>query len=172
MPTGQAIFKEIVMGAFYWTYKQNVKPLTNKQLDLIWDGVRMLGKDMPYKFYGSKFQEFKTLNFFTDNGMNYHNGVLGATYFLRPNNVYLAPMIVNTLTWTNNTGIPDNAVAFNTIIHELTHLQQMRIAYGLYYLLLNAPWFSWFTLEEQAVQNGHSAQTRLQTLHDNMRNNT
>jgi len=157
------------MGAWYWTYEKNVTDVTDKQLDAIWDAICIIKDGTPKPYFGRKFCEFRTLKFFVDNGMNYNNGVMGATYFFRPNIVYLSPTTAKALEWKSINGIPNNEIAMRTVIHELTHLQQMRVWYGLYYLILNAPWFSWFTLEKHAYENEEYVYRLLNKAYQNMK---
>lgn len=158
------------MGGWYFPDPNNLVPIDDLKVTQIWNAIRGISGKTPHKFYGEIFEEFVMVEFFVDKGMLFNDGVLGATQFFHPNRVCLSPIIVDNIGWEAS-GVPNNEIAMNTVIHELTHLKQMRIAFGIVYAVLNAPWFSFFTLEKWASENGDAAQNKLSDIYDEMRRN-
>jgi hypothetical protein len=157
------------MGGWYFPKKENLVPVNDSVKEAIWKAIVLLNGEAPHSFWGDTSDVFGRIDFYCDHGMSVESGVLGATSFLNSDRVLLSPLIVQGITWETTTGIPNNETAMNTVIHELTHLHQMRKWFGLFYLFLNAPWFSFFTLEKWANENGVFAQDRLTKLYNDMR---
>jgi hypothetical protein len=140
------------MGSWYFSKKENLSLISKNNVESIRKAIELLKDKTPYPFWT------EDVDFYCDKGMSVENGVLGATTFLHKNRVLLSPLVIRIINWETTNGIPNNEVAMNTVIHELTHLQQMRKWYGLFYLLMNIPFICNFTLEKWACANGNSAQ--------------
>jgi hypothetical protein len=154
------------MGTFYFPNLDNLRKLTTEEVDYIYIGIQNLrGADLPYKFH----LEIDEIIFLEDPGMDLKNGILGYTKF-GTDRVLLSPIIVTALKHKDINGIPNNNDAMNTVIHELTHLQQMSWLGGLCWAFLNIPIISAFTIEKWATTNGTAAADYLENLYNEMRN--
>lgn len=153
---------------FYHPNPVDLMPLDNKELDAILDAIKLVVDRLPWRIYGENMSEFNTLEFYCDEGMK-NSSILGYTQFFNNNRVLLNPVICNGLTHKNNAGIPNNEIEMNTIIHELTHLRQMRFCHGLLWPIINSPIIRDFTVEKWACENGSAATKILTESYDILR---
>lgn len=161
------------MSGFYFPKKNNLKILSQKEKNKIIEAVKIIKDKLPHEIYygyGKNGEILDKVSFFVDEGMK-DNSVLGCISFFKPNQVLLSPIIVEALSWESISGIPNNESAMSTVIHELTHLDQIRWFNGILWPFLNNPLVSFWTTEKWANENGQSARKILQKQYDNMREN-
>jgi hypothetical protein len=152
-------------GYLYFPSDENLRRLTSEELDCICVGLANLKcVKLPWGYY----ENIEDIVFYEDKGMTLDSGVLGHTRF-GSKRVILAPLIVDALKWKNMDGIPNNSIAMNTVVHELTHLAQMRWGYGILWAILNAPIICQYTIEKWANENGCKAEEQLQAIYNDLR---
>jgi len=131
------------MAGLYFTKKKNLVPLIDEYIERIKKDIDIVKSRLPHKI----FDDFSKIQFFIDKGMNYENGILGKVSFLFKDRILLSNDIASMLNWKYN------ETAIGTVVHELTHRQQMTWLGGLAFPIFNIPGVSNITLENWAVQN-------------------
>lgn len=129
-----------------------------ENLNAVFRMLDVLKRDavLPHKWYGGpSYQEdsFRSVSYYQDDGMNLDNGILGATYYYSKSKMYLSPIVVREFTeW------PDDCCnSIGVIIHELTHLHQMRWFHGLLWPIIAIPGLRQLTVEPWAYENQDAA---------------
>ena len=114
--------------------------------------------NFPHKF----FQYVEGVEFLVDPTI-VNSSILGQTSFFSPNRVVLSPLVSKTLMWSNHFGVPNNEMAIETIVHELTHLQQIRDWKWFGWPIIHLPILNLYTVEKWAKENGIAARDYLES---------
>lgn len=153
----------------YFPQEKYLTPFSQEHKEAVYEAVDIIRNHLPQDFYGKRKCEINKVDFFIDNNMVEIEGLKSVTQFFHKNRVCVSPLIASSLLWEDKNGIPFNEIAMNTIIYELTHLQQMRWLGGLIFIILKIPFVSWFTLERWAVQNATKATETLIDVYSEQR---
>ena len=151
---------EIMNKLYFPPSKRLIKLSELQSSEIILAILRLAEFKFPYKYLGDTLGEMNELEFYLDPKMP--KDCLGHTTILHPNRIVLNQMIVNGLTSKLLLGVSSNQHELSIVVHELTHLAQMRNP--IKFALLNLPVICNYGNEYQANRNQEFAYDKLLLL--------
>lgn len=141
------------------------KALNFNERLVIQEAVNYLKKqNLPHRFE----TDLDSIKFFVTDQLG--EGVMGKADMFYTNAIHISPSILENLMTYDRNKIPNNQLAMEQVVHELTHIYQFRY-YRVFFWLLIIPGIRSLTVEKWANENGSKAAELLRKLYKKLRKN-